>query len=133
LHKKKLKCGEAEIHGVIERLRKNQGLDDADAKSQIQPVLVAALSKFIRVWTLDEFLREKDKIFEAPPDVWIHADCCYPHPSRQCPKQYFREHPKVYGGCTRPIIDVGRRGKISGKTSPTGSLHNTTRFARNQP
>jgi hypothetical protein len=50
-------------------LRKSQGLDDADAKSQIGPELVAALSKFNQGWRLDEFLERKTQIFKKAPDV----------------------------------------------------------------
>ena len=67
--KKELKSSEEEIDSVIERIRKNKGLDDADAKSQIEPELVAALSKFNKGWKLDKFLQGKTEIFKQPSDI----------------------------------------------------------------
>jgi hypothetical protein len=67
--KKTLKSSEQEIDAVIERIRNSKGLDDTDAKSQIEPELVAALSKFNQGWKLDKFLVSKTKIFEKAPDV----------------------------------------------------------------
>jgi hypothetical protein len=64
-----LKSSGEEIAAVIERIRKSQGLDDIDAKGQIEPELVAALSKFNKVWTLTKFLESKTEIFEKAPDV----------------------------------------------------------------
>jgi len=67
--RKTLKASEQEIHDVIERIRKSQGLDDVDAKSQIEPELVAALSRFNRGWKLDKFLVNKTQIFGKAPDI----------------------------------------------------------------
>jgi hypothetical protein len=67
--KKTLKSSEQEIDTVIERIRNSKGLDDADAKSQIEPELVAALSKFNQGWKLDKFLTSKAHIFERALDV----------------------------------------------------------------
>lgn len=67
--RKTLKASEQEIHDVIERIRKSQGLDDADAESQIEPELVAALSRFNRGWKLDKFLVNKTQIFGKAPDI----------------------------------------------------------------
>jgi hypothetical protein len=67
--KKTLKSSEQETDTVIERIRNSKGLDDADAKSQIEPELVAAFSKFNQGWKLDKFLTSKTTIFERAPDV----------------------------------------------------------------
>jgi hypothetical protein len=64
-----LKSSEQEIDTVIERIRNSKGLDDADAKSQIEPELVAALSKVNQGWKLDKLLTSKTHIFERAPDV----------------------------------------------------------------
>ena len=67
--RKTLKSSEQEIHDVIERIRNSKGLDDADAKSQIEPELVAALSRFNRGWKLDKFLVNKTQIFGKASDI----------------------------------------------------------------
>ncbi|CAI6342342.1 unnamed protein product [Periconia digitata] len=67
--RKTLKSSEQEIHDVIERIRNSRGLDDADAKSQIEPELVAALSRFNRGWKLEKFLVNKTQIFGKAPDI----------------------------------------------------------------
>jgi hypothetical protein len=67
--KKTLKSSEEEIDAAIERIRSSKGLDDADAKSQIEPELVCALSKFNQGWKLDEFLTNKTNIFGNTPNV----------------------------------------------------------------
>jgi hypothetical protein len=67
--RKTLKSSEQEIHEAIKRIRNSKGLDDADAKSQIEPELVAALSRFNRGWKLDKFLVNKTQIFGKAPDI----------------------------------------------------------------
>ncbi|PVH90438.1 hypothetical protein DM02DRAFT_502344, partial [Periconia macrospinosa] len=67
--KQPLKSSEKEIHDVIEMIRNSKGLDDADAKSQIEPGLVAALSRFNRAWRLDKFLANQTHIFEKASDI----------------------------------------------------------------
>lgn len=64
-----LKPIEQEIDNVIEMIRNSKGLDDSDAKSQIEPVLVAALSKFNRGWPLDKFLPNQTQIFGKTSDI----------------------------------------------------------------
>src|ERR1700712_2888037 len=59
--KKTLKSSEQEIETVIERIRNNKGLDDADAKSRIEPELVAALSKFNQGWRLERFWQTRPR------------------------------------------------------------------------
>lgn len=50
--RKTLKSSKQEIHDVIEKIKNNKGLDDADTKSQIKPQLIAALSRFNQGWML---------------------------------------------------------------------------------
>ncbi|KAF2259803.1 hypothetical protein CC78DRAFT_548039 [Lojkania enalia] len=67
--RKTLESSEREIQDVIERIRNSKGLDDADAKSQIEPELVAALSRFNRGWKLDKFLVNKTQTFGKAPNI----------------------------------------------------------------
>ncbi|KAH7120652.1 hypothetical protein EDB81DRAFT_914380 [Dactylonectria macrodidyma] len=55
--------GREEIDSVIETLRKETGFDDLDAKSQIEPPIVAALSTFNQGWMLKDFLENKQTVF----------------------------------------------------------------------
>lgn len=67
--RKTLKSSKQEIHDVIEKIKNNKGLDDADTKSQIKPQLIAALSRFNQGWKLEKFLVNKTQIFGKAPDI----------------------------------------------------------------
>ncbi|KAL0930275.1 uncharacterized protein CTRU02_212502 [Colletotrichum truncatum] len=60
---------EQRISTVIEKIRWNRDIGDVDVKNQIEPEVVAALSRFAKSWTLDEFLESQDQIMSEPSTV----------------------------------------------------------------
>ncbi|KAL0929592.1 uncharacterized protein CTRU02_215491 [Colletotrichum truncatum] len=60
---------EERIDAAINKIRHSREIGDSDAKSQVEPELVAALSRFTQEWPLDEFLMRKDEICDQAPTV----------------------------------------------------------------
>ncbi|KXH46326.1 hypothetical protein CSAL01_09029 [Colletotrichum salicis] len=60
---------EHRISAVIDQVRRNRDLGDVDVKNQVEPELVAALSRFAETWSLDEFMEMHEKIMSEPPTL----------------------------------------------------------------
>ncbi|OHE90229.1 hypothetical protein CORC01_14479 [Colletotrichum orchidophilum] len=60
---------EHRISAVIDQVRRNGDLGDVDVKNQVEPELVAALSRFAKSWSLDEFMEMHEKIMGEPPTL----------------------------------------------------------------
>ncbi|KPM45142.1 hypothetical protein AK830_g1314 [Neonectria ditissima] len=63
-----------EIATAIETLREETELDDLDAKFQLEPAVVAALSSFNQGWILKDFLENRQNIFNDLEPVNADGD-----------------------------------------------------------
>ncbi|KAK7422001.1 hypothetical protein QQZ08_009722 [Neonectria magnoliae] len=72
--KVEIKAAKDEISTVIKTLRNATELDDLDAKSQIEPAIVAALSSFNKGWVLKHFLENRHTIFNDLEPVNADGD-----------------------------------------------------------
>ncbi|KAK0367917.1 hypothetical protein CLIM01_14724 [Colletotrichum limetticola] len=62
---------EHRISAVIDQVRHSRDVGDVDVKHQVEPEIVAALSRFAKSWSLDDFMDAHEKIMGEPPT--LHA------------------------------------------------------------
>ncbi|WQF76877.1 hypothetical protein CDEST_01891 [Colletotrichum destructivum] len=60
---------EQRISAVIDKVRWNRDIGDVDFKIQIEPEVVAGLSRFAKSWKLGEFVESHDQIMSESPTV----------------------------------------------------------------
>ncbi|KAK2051083.1 hypothetical protein LY76DRAFT_651558, partial [Colletotrichum caudatum] len=60
---------EQRISAVIDKVRWNRDIGDVDVKNQIEPELVAALSRFAKSWQLGEIVASYDQVMNESPTV----------------------------------------------------------------
>ncbi|KAK1966804.1 hypothetical protein LY78DRAFT_680657 [Colletotrichum sublineola] len=60
---------EQRITAVIDKIRWNRDIGDVDVKNQIEPEVVAALSRFAKSWQLGEIVASYDRIMNEAPTV----------------------------------------------------------------